>query len=357
MTASTAAKYRVEVIHLYRALLRESTYLPDPQARTYLWSHIVNRFQESKNKKVSNTKERQAQSIQNARQSLGVLQDANNGKVFALRKVLFYSYGRRGKRRHELLRPLVQFGSHDLVSHQDDNSEKLPAPAQEPPASVASILVKQATSARQHHLFEPQLPSKLKALLQSQVSAGPPEYARSRLSPILFQLKLPEKNRLGRKLPRSRIANIVRDWYGSVLERTLPPLPDNEWYRLRGLISGDIKWEGPRKRRPCNMTSKPTVTASPELILNQALNLAPDQTRRTSPSDGDHHLTLRYMKRLWTMVLCTCPLMVWDPQSKSWTVHWGHRSVPEAQPFAVESDARLFDYSSNGRQPGSVLID
>lgn len=88
---------------LFRATLRECSYLPDPIARDYMREHVVHRYRRSR---ISHRSDPDL--ARSARHGLSVLQRANQGYQRPLEKVLFMSYGRTGKRRHELLAELMK---------------------------------------------------------------------------------------------------------------------------------------------------------------------------------------------------------------------------------------------------------
>ena len=341
MVASATFNHRTEVISLFRALLRASTYLPDAQARIYVWPHVVTRFRENKSK-TSRTEECRKNWVGEARQSLRILQNANNGKLLQLQKVLFYSYGRAGKRRHELLKPLLEYDHPHLARHPNDDPQKSPPGNKQHGRAVIRYLAEQATQVECPSDFIPKLPPRLTALLESQVSANLPDFARPSVGRRLLRLKLPDKNGLGRSFPRRRVPNVIRNWYGSVLERALPPLPAEEWHRLSGLITGKVPWEGPRKRRPGNEIPGVRGCAPSEIVLDRALKLAPKEPKPSSPKDGCHRLTLRFMQRLWMNVFSICPLMRWDLQSSTWKIQWGRQSMPKRPLPAIASDSNLF---------------
>ncbi|KAI9663174.1 MAG: hypothetical protein M1821_008222 [Bathelium mastoideum] len=342
MNVSCASAYRDKILHLYRALLREATYLPDPQARAYIWSYIVARYRQN-SKKIVQTKDRSKRWVGSAQQSLHILQNANNGKLHPLSKILYHAYGRLGKRRHQLLQPLLNFHSTDPQTSTDEASKITSHLPRDRSDVVIKALLEQFRKVSQPSQFKPQLPPRLKALLESQLSANLPAYARQPLLSRLLSLKLPNKNNVGRKLPDRRAANLIRRWYGSVLDRALPPIPEEEWQRLRGLITEGIKWQGPLKRRPGNETSTPPGPARLEESLEEALGIIPTESKLPSPADGDHRFTLRYMQRLWIKAFSVCSRMIWNSQRKAWEVQWGYQSIPKSRVSNAESDAYLFE--------------
>ncbi|CAD0100157.1 unnamed protein product [Aureobasidium mustum] len=279
-----------EARHLLRAILRESTYLPDHQARIYIATHALDRFRDYTpgHKPDHVLIQRRRLQLDHARKALSELRRANEGELKPLLKVLHLTYARIGKRRHEILRDFQY----------------------RPPADVD---VKPDTP--------PKLSTQHIALLDSQRMAAPPTIVR----PLLrsWSLKIPETNSWERPLPKKRLAKIVRDWYADVLNRTVVPLPVAEWERLRDLALGKIRFQGPIPRRPmpvsANSVPSPIHLAlgmvqlnSPALVLSNASN-----------SIHARKLTARSMRRCWAAVFAQCPVMSWNAESQKWSIQWG----------------------------------
>src|SRR5262249_20872833 len=115
-------------LHIYRALLRECTYLPDPIARDYLRKHVISSFRAyipSRPPKPPNAKpnlltpERKTRALRRARHGLYTLQRANVGHTKSLLRVLCLSYGQTGARRHELLKPLLSLLPEELAAAKE----------------------------------------------------------------------------------------------------------------------------------------------------------------------------------------------------------------------------------------------
>jgi len=182
--------------------------------------------------------------------------------------VLFYTYGRVGRRRHQLFRALllpdsvlpdsISLETHMKSIHESRQPMKwdlttVPAPDVFDTPRIRGDFVEYSVSDRY---------SKLKALLRSQVLTPPPEIQSRQSSRIRTNVyKMPAKNIWGRSMPRRRAKNLVRKWYSLLTSRVLPPLPEHEWIRLQGLINGSIKWEGPvpRRARPLMKPEKLTT--------------------------------------------------------------------------------------------------
>lgn len=297
-----------EARHLLRAILRESTYLPDHQARLYIATHAVARFRDYTpgHKPDHVLIQRRRWQLDDARKALSELRRANEGELKPLLKVLHLTYARIGKRRHEILRDLQY----------------------KPPADVDG---------------KPDTPPKLSpqhiALLDSQRTAAPPTIVR----PLLrsWSLKIPKTNSWERPLPKKRIAKIVRDWYADVLDRTVVPLPVAEWERLRDLALGKIKFEGPTPRRsmpvstgsvpsPLELTLGLVQLNSPSLVLSNASN-----------SIHARRLTARSMRRCWATVFAQCPAMSWNADSQKWSIQWGCDVLNHAKITNATDEAAL----------------
>jgi hypothetical protein len=297
-----------EARHLLRAILRESTYLPDRQARIYVATHATARFREySPGQKPDDILiQRRHTQLDNARKSLSELRRANQGELKPLLKLLHLTYARIGKRRHEILR---------------DFQYKPPADADLKPDTL------------------PKLSPQHIALLDSQRLISPPTTVRPQLRS--WTLKIPETNSWERPLPKKRIAKITRDWYASVLDRTVVPLPVDEWERLRDLALGKIKFQGPTSRRPmpAGGVSLPSSLEralglvrlnSPQVVLDNATN-----------SIHARELTARSMRRCWATVFAQCPVMSWDAKSGKWSIQWGCDVLNQAKIANATEEAAL----------------
>jgi len=289
--------HHVYTLHLFRALLRQCTYLPDSAARQYFHGYIVSRFREYHpnnilpassrgRRRISLVEERRTALLRTARQGLLFLQRANDGHPRHLGKILAMTYGRTGKRRHELLKTL----------------------------KIPDVPTDQAVIEKMSHPASQGLPHpsrQLQALVMSQARRALTFFSRSN-RPTL-EPKIPEKNAWGRPMPIKRARNIKRRWYSETIDRVMPPLSETEWNQLQGLASGLTRWEGPVARRGRvkeddykHETVRGTIHGGSSFL--------------SSP----HELTARYMRRLWTKIFAQCPLMKPDESRKmGWDIRWG----------------------------------
>jgi hypothetical protein len=217
-----------------------------------------------------------------ARYNLSLLQRANEGFSHPLEKVLQSAYGRRGRRRRELLANMLA-----LDTPQDSN-----------------CLEALVTNPRQ---FEDgwMPPAIITALLAAQNANAAALRLRSKPHVKHLNPPIPETNAWGRKVPLVRRRNIRREWYSKVLGYLLPPLPDTELQVLEGLISGEIPWNPPKRR-----SKRPGNTEQPNCVMiRTVLTAGPPkgETFRPYTHGRPHNITRRFMQRLWKRISCIVP--------------------------------------------------
>ena len=308
------------VLHLFRALLREASYLPDPAARRFFHNHIIRRFRADcprkkslnsllKNDNIANEEKvsrRSRAHLAEARQNLTLLTNANRGSPTHLQKILEMAYGRRGKRKHELLKEVLP----DNVIPADETAVQRLAGVVD--VDRASPVAK-----------EPRLSDKLLALVKSQKAQKDQLFSKPNVKST--QPDIPETNSWGRPFPRCRAKNLMKRWYSQTLDRLVPPLPVQEWNRLRDLATG---------KYPSGMPPKRRIRAPGWFEL--------DDKEYEYPKRGWHHLTPRYLRRAWTNVFQQCPLMEWDSAHSRWLVTWGRVERPTGLSVSADTDKSAF---------------
>lgn len=312
-----------EALHILRsslrALLRECTYLPDPAARTYWHTRIINRYREFFPRKTRvpwwerpadfkiKSKRNLARNIgisalqKQGRSVLSVLARANAGHAGALEKVLAHTYGRTGKRRHELI---AAISNQDVPA--DHDSVK----------TLAAALAERGVRQKATHL-----PATLRAIMKAQRMQIEAKLSRTPLK--LLEPDIPVENAWGRPMPLNRLHNLENKWRARALNSILPPLPQSEWERLRDLASGKMEWSGPPPRRG-------------EFLR------APERLNGSNP----HRLTPRHMRRMWGKIFVQCPVMHWDPKFRRWAVQWGNvrqNTIPITEQGPNSGDHFFFD--------------
>lgn len=324
-----SSEVRAKSRSLLRALLRESSYLPDPVARIYTRSYILTRFRayhpragnssSKKDKPAPITLQRLVQLRKTGWRTVRQMQKASGGDTASLTRVLLHAYGRTGRRKHELLEPL---------------KKEDPGPASE--CKPIAQLAKRPNLPKA--VFDTlRLPSpSLIALANSQASTNPSELLSAHLKRGA-QYDIPEKNIWQRPLPVKRVVNSVRKRYGEILDKILPPLPLGEWNRLRDLAIGTRKWDGPVPRRKrCG----PPSTPEPDAILG---GIPHDIAALRGGREKPHRLTARYMQRVYQEVFKACPVMEsHEVNAKTvWSVRWGRSELQHRVHANATANARL----------------
>lgn len=322
---------KVKARSLYRAILREASYLPDSQARKYASQHAETRFKTNsikawKRRNDDGRSEWLRSKHKEARKHISELRRANEGEVKPLLKVLCYAYGRDGKRRRELLKPLLSKDEHDAHAspseagnEQDDGEDD--ASSKKSSTTNASGAAREGKDS--HSL--PQLTPQLRALVLSQIQAG--NFASGRRSPRSLKPSIPELNAWLRPMPAVRVKNMTKVWYAKTLNEVQAPLPTKEWQRLRQLATGEITFDGPTPRR--SLAKSDGRTPQHDTALELTLIGKPD-----TKVFGNYHareLTTRSMRRGWAQVFRQCPVMDWDGERQQWDVRWGKHALYKGQ--------------------------
>jgi hypothetical protein len=328
--------HRISSRHVLRGILRECTYFPDQFAASWIRQHALMRFRtyEAKNRKYGSDEEytKRLETIRRkSRQGLYQMRRANEGDRKMLLKALSMAYGRVGKRRRELLSPLLPAGSlsggSSEVSDEAEYNFSQASPTATESATQSttftSIRDKQSSKGRvdgpvktQVKEFVSGLPLELRTLVQSQISASPPTIARR--NPRRLGVEIPELNTWYQPMPAVRVKNQISKWYANLLDSVQPPLPKQEWFRLRDLALGNTRPEPPIPRR-AQLTPPPSV-----LEMTVTRGKLPAELFR---KDHTHKMTSRFMRRLWADVFSQCPLMEYDSPTSKWKVTWGHHAL------------------------------
>ncbi|ORX93241.1 hypothetical protein K493DRAFT_338372 [Basidiobolus meristosporus CBS 931.73] len=101
---------RQEALSLYKALLKEGSRFFDAHAREYVLERIRNRFRTYQNWTYV---PRILSKLSEGRKGLKHLKQANRNDSKSVMRVLELAYSRRGKRRHDLLKPFLTPPAHD----------------------------------------------------------------------------------------------------------------------------------------------------------------------------------------------------------------------------------------------------
>ncbi|KAJ5689606.1 hypothetical protein N7462_003998 [Penicillium macrosclerotiorum] len=298
--------------HLLRATLRECTYLPDPIARTYMREHVLERYRRSLAARDAGRPEHQL--ARAARHGLSLLQRANEGYQRPLERVLYMSYGRIGKRRHQLL-------------------ARISTPQVPKDTNAVEALIAQPIKFEDG--WEPT--EIVLSLAKSQMNNG--IVTSSRLRPALKSLQpvIPDQNSWGRPVCRRRRVNIRRKWFSNMMDSLLPPLPTADLEILDGLIAGTVEWK-PRPRARAK-SSDICEDLTDSLILS-LLTDGPQKghTFGKHANGRPHEITDRFMRRLWKRISSLVPRMHWVEKAEKWSFSW---ETPKSLPWlAFEIDVK-----------------
>ncbi|KIW08705.1 uncharacterized protein PV09_00652 [Verruconis gallopava] len=380
----TRQQYVESSIHLFRALLRECTYLPDPASQVYFKQYIKHRFKNAARRGnpllrravygdeafAKDAKVKLEQALRKGYKGLSQLIRANEGEIKPLMRILRYTYGRDGPRRYEMLRTLLVPDVVGAPRTQTRDITTVPVPdALEPPKSVTGDTIVYTISDRY---------SKLKAIVQSQLESD----IASERTKLSKRIAIPATNSWGRPMPRKRVKNMIKKQYTKLIDAILTPLQEHQWLHLQGLATGKIPWEGckPRRRAPDGRPLALTSSDLEKLVhisddfgehfyldsfsncnpaaskKEKILALAGDERNRgywaaddawlddknavdsafetvledelrvqtlnknIKGKDRGHRITPRLMRRLWMRVFKECPML--KPDKEAGSNHW-----------------------------------
>ena len=326
-------------LHLLRSLLRESSYLPDATARNYFRRYIVARFKayqprhnatasfsaqavekyrhrSFKRRHVDIINQRVGLQQRKAQKGLNFLRRANQGESPCIQKVLWFTYGRLGRRKYTLLGDLLK---------PDPTWPEGVAPLQQLyHCNLRCLQYFEAPTARNgNHIIHisKQYP-RLRAVVTTQCEK---ELSLHRAMKRPY-ITTPILNIWERPMPLKRAVNNVRRWYAETMTRLLPALPTDEWDSIEAMSKGKQRIGFVRKRTPAREPSPSFV--SDESSFRQTLqhHLALDKLSkadRPAGLDRPHTLTARYMQRLYSRLLTLSCKLQYDSQRKQWNAVWG----------------------------------
>lgn len=332
---------------LVRSILREASYLPDPNARQFVKARTLHNsrkrafrsWERCNNPDVATLAKNDH--LHDARKDLSRLRRANEGERSALLWLLLFTYGRIGSRRYELLRPLYQTDANSstrdvkefLRVHQSTRDADFD-PLDGPEVEEASMGTAEATTdeptSPDRTLDQssdddlPVLTPEIYALAKSQKQANPPTHTRK--NPRHLKPSIPATNARMLPMPRKRVKNMHRNWYADLLNRILPPLPTKEWEQLRDWSKGKNLPHMNMRRRSNPTLAEPAghfgrFSALEAIIIQGRIDKAVYGNREA------HEITPRFMQRLWATVFSNCPYMIFDDETNEWNVLWGHHEL------------------------------
>ncbi|KAK4446892.1 hypothetical protein QBC34DRAFT_143908 [Podospora aff. communis PSN243] len=337
-------------LHLYRHLLRESSYLP-PFVRTVIDSRIKERFRRHQN----NEWEKPIKTaMRRGNHELRALRAAVAGDLPRMQKVLFLAFGRTGWRRRELM---------DILAKREETPDDHPNALEEPPRLEKRAKDDPAALDREEDWLDHWDLPKIMAFARSQTrdceqnnKPGRPLQGKQ----LDFEQEIPKIDIWGRPLARKLKRGKIRRGWKLIAEKILPPLPAREWDMLRDLVSGkgiDPKWAFSHRRA---LAQSPTGTEQDphpwkwEAYATRAVSIVDYQINRKnkllSGAQGDgtpwgdpepinvHKWTPQLWRRLLSQVFKLTAKMQRIPGGNGWDIVWGSGSFkpPAADAGAME---------------------
>ena len=310
-------------LHLFRAILRETTYLPDPAARDFFRRYAVSSFQTWVPNKHRKYKPigvyRQVKLQARARNRLSLLRRANEGYLKSLELVLKWTYGRSGPRRYGLLRPILENHIPE-ISTSDEPVEQF----------------------SENWIPGPMFGALLKAQSDQRKRMDRAYRGKTKLTE---RASIPTKNSWGLPMPKVRQPNLLRKWFGANAFLLFPPLPPDERERLRKLIleptsEADILRD--RRTRVGDWSQQ-----DPELFSEESLVNGPrkDVTLADFAQGRPHRLTPRTMTLLWAKIYEHTPEITWNQKRASYVANFHvidpRAAKARASHMAIVSDEQM----------------
>lgn len=272
-------------VHIYRALLRECTYLPDPNTRSFIKGWVRDSFRRylprdpagSQCKPVIVTPERGNTVFRKARHLVYTLRRANEGYPTSFEKVLRWTYARTGKRRRSLMTNLTnQEPNRSELEESGTEQPKKFGTGWQAPSTVRALLQQQ----NQHQSYLPWQRGKIRA-------RGP---------------TIAATNLWGKPMPECRMRNKQREWYAKHLNMLLLPLPEEEYKQIKAYATGEQKLQ-PQQRRPAASVS--VHPSSNHDDGYESVVCEPGMSDRVK--ERPHQLTPRFMQRHMQRLLVHVP--------------------------------------------------
>jgi hypothetical protein len=396
--------YQTRLLHAYRHLLRECGYLPDYVARGEIRRQTQDRFRNTVDRSLNSAKESSTyvkssktivaveiyeRRLKTAFATLKTLQNANLGGQISLSRVLFHAYGRSGRRRYELLAPLLHgIKTHQLLaSGESGYTLHLPVtPIFDPPRLLNDRETLQFTISDRYATFKTLVESQLETYgaLERKPIIGPAHAKRLKK----VTLDISRLNIWKRPLPQKRAKNLLNRWFLNLEKLVLPPIPLEEWTHLQSLVLGDKPFQLiPRRKRIAGsktltavdlekffdmmqfrgpnipngepshrhsivaqhinphddwLEDQATLNAASNDILLSELDIDINIPIKRNNKDDPHTLTQRYLRRAYAQVFSYCCSI---PKSNTSEVIWGKQVLNQRNP--ITSMDPLFDMVTN----------
>ncbi|KAI3319490.1 hypothetical protein HD806DRAFT_261449 [Xylariaceae sp. AK1471] len=351
-------------LHLYRHLLRESTYLPN-LCRPWITSHIQQRFRDCRPKNSP------TRYVKQAHASLRYLRSVNAGHVKRLEHICFMATGRVGKRRRILA--TSQLSNRPAADTTELEESRLETVLGSPPSALSPPLATATIVPPKHDWLENWSIDMISTLAHSQLvqqSGSWPQAMRRGLDP---QIAISEGNCFGRPFRPKQVRNKLKKHWAGVLKQLLPPLPQGEWDRLASLVQGEASAKE-LKITPRRPVARSVQHSIPDPVSEQwnwsdhvlrpvrvtergssrkqkSLSGKEDQDPRGHGRPiGIRVISPRKLQRIYGRVWEMSPIMTKNPLKQKWSVAWGKNE----QRISAPSTKDLIFFQGVGRD-GKVL--
>lgn len=316
-------------LHLYRALLRQTTYAFDQNVRKWTQHHITSVFHKKATKVQVGKRwklvpynpdytpsESERKLLKRGRAFLTLLERANQGYQRSLWTLLQLVYGRKGPRKRHLMTPFLR----PQLSEGPSGSLKTTGRSVAQQTSIAPVDTKSGKR---------KISADFMSLLQTQSQVNTYLAIRTK---ILLKPKIDKINKAGLPMPPSRLKTAKKTWVARMAAAMQPPLPEDEWEHLKAIAM--------RKHEFTLIPRRPTATRIPEVqtlanaeILADAIVSGVEKTTSIlmrESIDLPHKMTPRFLSRFYSRhVFNHSSVAKVNPTGKGMVFKWdnGRRDV------------------------------
>ncbi|KAI1109098.1 hypothetical protein F5Y14DRAFT_44099 [Nemania sp. NC0429] len=345
-------------LHLYRHLLRESTYLP-ALCRPWIASRIKDRFRDRRYRKPATPYVKQAYT------SLRYLRSANAGHIGRLERLCFMATGRVGKRRRILATTqLAAPPPADTAEAEQSRIETVPQSApSDHPVDAAAHSHPAASPWKKRDWLENWSLDMISALARSQVAQQASNWPQSMRRTLDTKKIERGTNVFGRPYNPKLLRNKLKKHWAGVLHQLLPPLPQGEWDHLASLVHGDANADEltiPRRRpvaRPVRHSNHDLANEQwdwsqhvlkPARVIERGSNRRQKSLTGNEDQDPRGHgrpigvrvIGSRKLQRIYGRIWNMSPIIKEGSGAKKWSVSWGENEQRISAPF--KSDLSFF---------------
>ncbi|KAH7376923.1 hypothetical protein B0T11DRAFT_315100 [Plectosphaerella cucumerina] len=361
----------VDPRHLYRHLIREASYLPGI-CRPFVNTRIRAGFVRSKEAIYQGRRKQppptglddpQTKAIHHGLRQLRGLRAVNLGDTMRIDRLMHHVFGRSGKRRRELLVPLLRpptpRDSAELQKHLEQQKAG-------PPVDSNG---KQLPMRRPDGWDKTKVLKHVQSQIKHQSTTSPSVWMRignqTPHNPQRELIKLPPVDHFGKPINERRVRKAMERWWKAAATKLAPPVEKSEWERLRAAAAGELPehdWKFAPRRPIARSLEAPTPAVTSEWdwkplvdrsasfigrpVIRQQWRLT--GKRETGPFEPHKQkregLRARALQRTYDRIWNATPYVEEDPETLATkAIHWGSiRGLQTQLPVATAADARIF---------------